>query len=131
MLPPTATSPPTLGANTSVAELPFLPATRSESGPVNELNVTQSPMGPLATAVTPMVFASCDVVTLTESGTLAVALPMVKPDSVTVKAAPALTVPFSTVSTIKFSVCDEQLIATLVSFVATAGAGDAAKKFAG
>ena len=130
MLPPTAISPPTLGENANVAEQPLLFATRSHSGTVNASSLTRLPMGPLANVDIPMVFASCDVVTLTELGILEVALPMVKPINVTNNAVDALTVPFWTVNTIKLADCEVQLILMLALVNAT-GAEDGKKKFAG
>ncbi len=104
IVPPTGTSPPTLGVNTNVAALPALPATRSASDTVNEFNVTQSPTGPLATEAEPPAFASCDVVTLTPLNTLAVTPPIVKPVSVTVAAVDAATIPLCTVNTTELAV---------------------------
>ena len=130
MVPPTDTSPPTLGVNTTVPALPVLPATRSTSDTVKELKVTISPMGPLATEATPTVFASCDVVTLTPVETLAVAPPIVKPVNVTVAAVDAATVPLCTVNTTELEVCSVQL-AVSPPLIVTFGVGDDRKKLAG
>jgi hypothetical protein len=129
-VPPTRMSPDTLGANTSVAELLLLPATRSDKDTVKAVNATPEPMGPLSNKLTPTALASCDVLTLIELRTLTVELPIVKPLSVTVKAAEAGTTPACTVKTIKFAVCEVQvMLAALLDN--TEGVGEVAKKFAG
>ena len=131
MVPPTGTSPPTLGVNTTVAALFVLPATRSTSDTVKELKVTISPMGPLATEATPTVFASCDVVTLTPVETLAVAPPIVKPVSVTVAAVDAATVPLCTFNTTELEVCDVSATVSPPLMATVVGEGEDRKKLAG
>ena len=130
ILPPTEISPPTLGANTSVAVLPPLPATRSGSDTANDVKDTRSPIGPLSNVATPTSFASCDVVTLIEFKTLDIALPIVTPLKVTVKAVEADTLPSCTVSKRKVAACEVQLISALL-LVETKSKGDVRKKFEG
>ena len=77
-------APPTVGTKTKVAEAFCLPAKRSDSGIVNEVNDTRSPILPVAHVSEPSVSGLLDVATDMPVALLALAGPVIKPVKVTV-----------------------------------------------
>ncbi len=79
-----AMAPPTEGTNTKVAEAFCLPAKRSDSLIVNEVNATRSPMLPVSHVSAPSVSGLLDVAIEIPVALLALAGPVIKPVRVTV-----------------------------------------------
>ena len=128
-----AMAPPTEGTNTKVAEAFCLPAKRSDSGIVNEVNATRSPMLPVSHVSAPSVSGLLDVAINMPVELLAVAGPVIKPDSVTVTDADANICPvFDVVITNEVGNGVAAVPLTFRELMATPGAGQpSAKKFNG